>query len=251
MSVKARIQSFLRSATGYELTRINKKETDPLLQFFAMLRRWNFEPKTIYDVGANRGGWTRSAVKYFPEASYVLVEPQDHLKINLQDLLDRGFKLEWINAGAGESPGIFPFSIAGRDDSSSFARGFAGSEGSPQVLQIEVKTLNQIAADRGGEMPELVKIDAEGWDLHVLKGASDLIGVTDIFLIEAAICAKGFENTYLEVVQTFDRIGYDLIDITCLNRSPENDTLWLVELAFLRRGHALLSHATRYDSFTF
>ena len=49
-----------------------------------------FAPKHIIDVGANRGLWTRTALQYFPDAHYTLIEPQDHLKTHIQDLLDRG-----------------------------------------------------------------------------------------------------------------------------------------------------------------
>ena len=39
-------------------------------------------------------------------------------------------------------------------------------------------------ASSGAGLPEMVKIDAEGFDLKVLAGASDLLGKTDIFLVE-------------------------------------------------------------------
>jgi hypothetical protein len=42
----------------------------------------------------------------------------------------------------------------------------------------------------------MVKIDAEGFDLKVLEGASDLLGRTDIFLVEVAICCAELENTH-------------------------------------------------------
>jgi hypothetical protein len=53
--------------------------------FFPLLRRMGFAPRHVVDVGANRGYWTRAAFKYFPNAVYTLVEPQDHLKSYTQD----------------------------------------------------------------------------------------------------------------------------------------------------------------------
>ena len=47
-----------------------------------------FVPKHIIDVGANHGTWTRETLKYFPEAYYTLIEPQEWLKPSLQDILD-------------------------------------------------------------------------------------------------------------------------------------------------------------------
>jgi FkbM family methyltransferase len=57
---------------------------------------------------------------------------------------------------------------------------------------VEVKTLDQVVA--GEPVPELVKIDAEGYDLKVVDGAKTLLGKTDVFLIEAMICGE-YENT--------------------------------------------------------
>ena len=40
------------------------------------------------------------------------------------------------------------------------------------------------------------------------------------------------------------KAGYNLMDITDLNRSPKHGVLWLCELAFLREGSPLLDAAT-------
>ena len=57
--------------------------------FFSMLQGRSFAPKHIMDVGANHGKWTRVALKYFPDAYYTLIEPQDHLRAHVADLLTR------------------------------------------------------------------------------------------------------------------------------------------------------------------
>lgn len=212
-----------------------------------MLKRQTFQPRRIYDVGANRGSWTRCAIGYFPSALYTLVEPQDHLKSNIDDLIKRGVSIEWISAGAGNECGVQWFTIADRDDSSSFVFQPEINGVNSNQVKMEITTLNKIAATHSGAKPELVKIDAEGWDLKVLEGASDLFGITDIFLIESAVCAVGIENTILSVMERFDRLGYRLIDITDLNRRPKDGALWLTELAFLRRGSPLLDKVVRYE----
>jgi FkbM family methyltransferase len=40
-------------------------------------------------------------------------------------------------------------------------------------------TLNKLVASSDAGLPEMVKIDAEGFDLKVLAGASDLLAKTD------------------------------------------------------------------------
>jgi hypothetical protein len=53
-------------------------------------KRFGFDPAHVVDVGVNVGGWTRKAVRFFPDARYTLIEPRDHLKVRVQDLYDRG-----------------------------------------------------------------------------------------------------------------------------------------------------------------
>jgi FkbM family methyltransferase len=175
-----------------------------------------------------------------------LVEPQDHLKADIEDLTKAGIDIEWINAGAGNECGTQWFTITARDDSCSFLPRLPINGEKLNQVKMDVVTLNKIAANHSGQKPDLVKIDAEGWDLKVLEGASELIGFTDIFLMEAAICGQDIENNALSVIQKFDQLGYRIIDITDLNRSPKNQALWLVELVFLRRGSPLLN-GTSYN----
>jgi hypothetical protein len=131
-----------------------------------------------------------------------------------------------------------------RDDSSSFV--LTDRSTGSQRIAVPVKTLNEIVASNGASVPEMVKIDAEGFDLKVLTGASDLLGKTDIFLVEAMVCGI-YENSAAEVFQFMTNAGYHLIDITDLNRSPKHGVLWLCEFAFLRNASPLLNAATAYE----
>jgi FkbM family methyltransferase len=218
---------------------------DGLDRFFAALKNLDFRPKHIVDVGANRGFWTRKALLYFPEAHYTLVEPQDHLKVHVQDLLDRGCKIKWINAGVADKSGTLPFTISYRDDSSTFDP-VQTEAGAPRI-PIPVMTLDEIVSAVIAPPPEIVKIDAEGYDLKILAGASDLLGKTDIFFVEVTICCEGHENTIARVVRTMDEAGYHVIDITDINRSPKYGVLWLCELAFLRNASRILESVTSYE----
>ncbi|MFA5192546.1 MAG: FkbM family methyltransferase [Verrucomicrobiia bacterium] len=240
------IQSVL-GKVGYRLIRL--EATKSILDgCFSALKGLGFAPKHVIDVGAHRGGWTRRAVKFFPEARYTLVEPQEDLKACVQDLIAAGYKIEWISAGVGDAAGQFPFTISHRDDSSSFAlsREEADASGYPQVIR-PVRTLNEIVASSGAPLPEMVKIDAEGFDLKVLAGASDLLGKTDIVFVEAGVCANNFDNTMTKVIARMADAGYRVIDITDLNRSPKDNVLWLCELAFARIGSHVLDEANSYE----
>jgi FkbM family methyltransferase len=226
--------------------------------FFSMLQGRSFAPKHIMDVGANHGKWTRVSLKYFPDAYYTLIEPQDHLRAHVADLLTRNSKIRWVGAGASDTSGSLPFTMFSRDDRSSFTpTPEAAVANDMRQVQVPVTTLNEVVRTGDAPLPDMVKIDAEGFDLRVLAGASELVGKTDIFLLEAAICGdlmtrttgsgKVFENSLGKVIETMAHAGYRVLDITDLNRSPKHEALWLCEVAFLRNASSLLDGIDSFD----
>jgi FkbM family methyltransferase len=219
---------------GYQPIGNGGFRSEVLSPFLSLLKALGFAPKHIIDIGANKGDWTRTAIEFFPEAHYTLIEPQDKLKSHIDDLIRDGYKIRWINAGAGDQAGSLRFTVAGRDDSSTFvmSQEEALAQGLHQEM-VEVRTLNDIVATSNVPLPEMVKIDAEGFDLKVLSGASALLGKTEVFLAEAAICAN-LENTLAKMIQRMSELKYRLVDITDLNRSPRTGALWLCEVAFVR-----------------
>ena len=212
--------------------------------FFDNIKQMGFTPKHIIDVGANHGTWTRETLKYFPDAFYTLIEPQEWLKPSLQDILDANSKVSFNAVGAGNQSGSYMFTIVNRDDSCSFryTEEEAKAGGFKQV-EIPIVTLNEMVVKNATlPFPDLVTIDAEGLDINVLEGASDLIGKTEVFLVEAALFCKEFDNSLLKIVDYMDNRGYFLFEITDLNRPFKPQVLWLVELAFIKKGGIIDSY---------
>jgi len=246
--IKRLVQSAL-SVLGLRLARLdsNASPAVSLGSFFALLKRNGFDPKHVVDVGANHGNWIREAVNYFPGADYTLVEPQDELKVHVQDLIDRGVHVHWINAGASDHSGMLTLNVDPRDCSSTFLQTPRTVKVAIRRVEVPVRTLNEIVASSSLPIPNMVKIDAEGFDLKVISGASDLLGKTDIFLAEVAVGPRDLENTALMVIQKMADAGYRFIDITYVDRSPKSGVLWLCEFAFLRNSSSLLDAAANYD----
>ena len=210
--------------------------TDLLDNFYSILKKINFVPNHIIDVGANHGNWTRSALRYFPAAYYTLLEPQGWLKSSITDLLENNPKIKFYPVGAGNEPGSFKFTVVDRDDSSSFrfTEAEAASHGFER-LSVEIVTLNQLVKDQNLPVPDIIKIDAEGLDIEVLQGANSFFGKTEIFMVEAGVVSKSINNSFLKVINFMNDNGYRLFEITDLNRPFQLPVLWLTELVFIKK----------------
>jgi FkbM family methyltransferase len=239
------VQALLRPL-GLRLARLESEERQEFgaAVLFVTLKRLGFLPQHILDVGANHGNWTRAALRYFPGARCTLLEPQGHLKIHIQDLIDAGHDLHWFNLGASDHSGRLPFYVSPRDDSSTFNLPEEGSA-APTTL-VEVVSLDDLLASHHLSVPDLVKIDAEGFDLKVLQGAKSLLGKTEVIVLEASVACP-YENSVAKTVELMNGHGYRLFDITELNRSPKHGVLWLTELAFLLKTSSLIASATSYE----
>lgn len=244
-----RLVQALLGTVGLRLTRCGSAphaSLNSLAWFFFFLKERGFAPRHIVDVGANHGDWTRTALKYFPDAHYTLVEPQEHLRTYVQDLLARDGRIRWVGAGAGDQVGTLPLTVSHRDDSSSFAFAAEAAKAGAHQIDVPVTTLNELVRAGNAPFPDIVKIDAEGFDLRVLAGASELVGKTDVFLLEAMICG-GYENTLEAVIQAMSGLGYRIVAIHDLNNSPRYGLLWLCEVAFVRIGSPILDGIDTYE----
>jgi FkbM family methyltransferase len=211
-----------------------------LMSFYAAIKHSGWTPKHIMDVGANRGTWAQVARQAFPGALITMLEPQSWLTPSPQELVEKDANMRYFPVGAGRVAGSFLFTMAERDDSSTFR--LSTEEAKARGLEqreIPVVTLDGLLRQEALPVPDVVKIDAEGLDLEVLEGASDLFGRTEVFMVEAGIVNKVFPNSVSRMITYMESKGYVLFDITDLNRPWKVPVLWLVELVFVKRDGVL------------
>jgi FkbM family methyltransferase len=218
-----------------------------LEQFHLVLLSTGYSPDLIVDVGANHGQWSTKTIKYFPDATYHLYEPQEELLPDLQKLQCISSKVSINIMGVGAVKGTMNFSLNPRDDSSTFRLSAqeAADRGFKQ-RELPVVTLDEEYFEKG-ITPSIVKIDAEGWDIDVIKGGIKTIQSAEIVFVESAILNKSMNNTLPTIVTMMDEMGFKLVDFTDLNRTPTTKALWLVEAAFVKKGESLDAIVTIYS----
>ncbi|ESW60358.1 MAG: hypothetical protein Q27BPR15_12420 [Rhodobacter sp. CACIA14H1] len=133
--------------------------------------------KTVIDVGANLGDWTTMFARRMtgPGRAY-LFEPNPEAVARLRDMpvVNRGLQIEVLQKAAGDVAGTARFFMeAGAGETSSLVQRHAQFRALP--IQVPVVTLDAEMAVQGVTRVDMLKIDAEGYDLRVLTGASELL----------------------------------------------------------------------------
>lgn len=219
---------------------INEKRS-LLSNFYNILKAENYTPKCIYDIGANKGTWTKECMNFFPDSNYILFEPQPNLRSNIEKCLQGKNNYSIYTVGVGNKNDKLLFTYHERDDSCSFiiSEEEAAQKGYKQVYTPIVK-LDSFVVENNLPKPDILKIDAEGIDLDVLAGASHIINNhVEIVLVEVGVMNKYIKNSALEVLKYMDKANFKLFDITDLNRPFKNNVLWLCEFVFIKKNSVL------------
>ena len=80
----------------------------------------------------------------------------------------------------------------------------------------------------------------------MLHGGEKTVRSAQVVFVEAGVCNVRIKNSIAAVVSRMDELGFQLFDLTDLNRTPTNKALWLVEAMFAKKGGPLSAHFSSY-----
>jgi FkbM family methyltransferase len=165
--------------------------------------RWQAtRPLVVWDVGANDGSWATLARRMLPSAQ---IHSFEILPPIADRYTERMARAEWATLhriGLSDRVGTTQMSWnVGRDDTSSLAMRPTEARGG-EVRQVEVG-VSTIDAMLGGGLPppDLLKIDTEGHDAAVLRGAAGLLKGPDA----PAMIQFEYGDTWLPPAETLER----------------------------------------------
>ncbi len=183
---------------------------------------------TVVDVGAGRG--TPRLYEAFPEAFHVLVEPLEEHEPKLRDILKQ-YKGEYFLTAVGSTNRkatiiVDPKSV---HKSSLQERTALTSTGHPtENREVPVTTLDTLMEERNFRPPFGLKIDTEGFELEVIRGAPKFLRKTQFVIAEVSV-AKRFVGGYSfpEFTEAMTRNGFFLWDIVNVGRGRIVDAVFL------------------------
>ncbi len=205
--------------------------------FLEDLRERGLRCNVVLDVGANRGDWTRLARTVFPDARFVLIEPQHEMAGYLDALCTPDSGCRWFEAGAGATAGELTLTIWDDLVGSSFLAPEPNGAASDRPQRVvPIVTIDELLAREGYARPELVKLDIQGFELEALRGASGIFGAAELIVLEVSLFEFLPQTPVLsEVVAFMDERDYVVYDVAGFARRPSDGALGQLDLCFAPR----------------
>lgn len=136
----------------------------------------------VIDVGANVGLWAEGIRSFFPRSQIVCFEPTPHLSNIIREKFNtRNVKVEELACGASDS--IQNLYMFNESMCNSLKKDIEPGYVSSGNIEVRVTTLDSYLKNENINQVDLLKIDAEGLDLDVLRGAKKMIANNSISLI--------------------------------------------------------------------
>jgi FkbM family methyltransferase len=204
------------------------------------MRRMGFAPRTIVDVGAYEGHWTRMALRIFPDANVIMIEAQDR-------------KRPYLDRVVRDFPSV-RYSISVLGGQTAPVRTFYEMETGSSLLperssvprlarQVKTSTLDDVVA----EPVDFMKLDVQGAELQILTGGRRALEHSSAVLLEVSFQAiNEGAPLVIDVVEFMHNAGFRAYDIAGLIRKPIDDALWAADIMFVRESSFLLDNQ-RYD----
>jgi FkbM family methyltransferase len=222
------IKAMLAKA-GYELHRSGSTRAS-MNRALHWLREHDVDVATVLDVGASNGCWSRECIRAFPNAEYILFEPQP-VHGNALDAFAVACeqKVNVVKKAVGASDGETLF-----DAADPFGGALATSV-APHTITVQLTTIDSSLAQMCTKAPYLLKLDTHGFEKSILEGATDTLKACEALIIEAYnYRISGEALLFWELCAYLFQKGFRPIDLVDVTHRPHDDSLWQIDLVFVR-----------------
>lgn len=199
--------------------------------------------KSIMDVGANVSDWSRMAKEVFHDARYCLIEPQVEMEPYLKAFCQISKGSVYFLAGAGKR--VEEKALTVWDDMAGSS--FLPPENDDLKISGKQRVINMISIDsiiedKLFDVPEIVKLDVQGYELEALKGAEKIFGKTEVFILEVSLFA--FSDVpgiplFADVIKFMNDRDYVVYDFPGFSRRPLDGALAQCDVCFVKKNSFL------------
>jgi FkbM family methyltransferase len=178
------------------------------------LKEKGYTPDLILDIGAEKGDWTKNVLQIYPDAKYQLFEPIPYAELS-QFISD---KITVFNVILNDKEGEVDWFEMRNTGDSIFREKGHNFKGCVPVKRHAITLQHIVEQYHETEMPKnvLIKIDCQGAELPIMKGAPrSMLDRADFIILEIPLFGQYNEGVpdFLEHIRYMDSIGFIPYDI--------------------------------------
>ena len=211
---------------------------------YSRLKNCGFRPSCVVDVGAHIGQWTRTTKRIFSDVPFVMIEARDEMRPDLERTATEFADVKYHIAllGPKESAAVVFYT---QGSASSLYR--ERSDAPMTQTSLPMTTLDNILST-STRAPLFLKLDLQGGELDVLRGANATLKKTEIVQLEIALLPYNDKApTAAEVITFMDKQGFAIYDIAGFIR-PNGKDLVQLDVIFVRKTSNLRPNSFRFTN---
>lgn len=202
------------------------------------LKKKNFNPAVILDVGAYQGLWTLDILEVFPSAKVLLIEAQHN-------------KAPYLEAIKQKYPNVnYAIELLSSTDGADIL--FEENETASHVVvqqypgmvyqKKKARSLDALLQHLNFPLPDFLKLDVQGHEMDVLIGAEQTLSHATVVLLEVSFLNIGDDTPLLGDMLVFmDKHNFQAYDITQLMRRPFDKALYQADVFFVKKDSRLVA----------
>jgi FkbM family methyltransferase len=215
------------------------------LGIYRQFARAGFHPEVIYDIGASTSRWSSELVEVFPDATYHLFEPLAKIVPTYREGMESAqlkyprFHVHPI--ALGETSGTTRIAITPNPKGSTVLP--VASEPSqwfPEIATVPLQSLDELLAAGMVPTAQLFKLDVQGSEDRILRGAQRALKSAQVLQIECWFypCYGPETAMMADIVKMLSDLGF--IAVECSDPwYGENHQLCAIDLYFAQKGFCL------------
>lgn len=208
-----------------------------MFQQISNLKSKGYYPTKIFDIGAYHGNWTKSMLPIFPDCKYYLFEAIEYTELTR---LNNKSNIKTYNVTLNDKIEVKDWFQMKNTGDSLFREKTKYFEDC-EILKKTTVDLNTFIKNNNIDIHEtdciFIKIDCQGAEIPILKGATEIISYTDFILLEIPFFGQYNEGvpSFLEHIKYMDSIGFVPFDI--LDNHYINGFNMQLDILFINKTH--------------
>ena len=205
------------------------------------LKAKGFNPSFVLDIGAFEGEWTSDFLEVFPNTKVLMLEAQNSKREQLTNIIKKfnnvQFEIALLSSEDGKEVSFYE-----NETASHIQLPIATIEPCEGTNFLTTHKVDTILNDIQFPLPDFLKLDVQGHELEVLKGARAALHHAEIVLLEISFLDLG-DGTPLaiEVIQFMDNHNFQMYDITQFMRRPFDRALYQLDVMFIKKNSKLIA----------